>query len=432
MFRGPARGYPANLDVGHTGRFPQSRNEWIVVRWRLCFAAGVCVLAAGLLMGGGAVAVADPGLGGSAPNGDDGTNDSVQGGPTAGGPVGNVTDTVRQTIQGVTGTPRSAAQPGQQPSTGPTSTLGSGRQPGQQPSTGPTSTLGSGRQPGQQPSTGATSPKTQAGGTNTEDQEHAGLVPAHPNPAAAVPNVVAPVTNAVVAPVTNAVAPITDVLPPVTDVLAPVTNVVAPITDVVAPVTNVLTPVSDVIAPGQYIPTSVAGAVVPLTQPPSDLSSFLSGIAGVAPVEDGSGGIRRPGLAAAAGGSGASPVPLVLPFAGVSGVPVAGNATRVATLDVILLGRVSALSGMAPQAPNGAFPMGAESFFPHVSDELLLIASLWALAAVALPGIGGLVILTVVGVRIQYGRLTPDSHREHRAFRDSPVSRAVKRWMSSR
>ncbi len=352
---------------------------------RVRFAAGVCLLAAGLLMGGGAVAVADPGLGGSAPNGDDGTNDSVQGGPTAGGPVGNVTDIVRQTIQGVTGTPGSAAQPGQQPSTGPTSTLGSGRQPGQQPSTG------------------ATSPKTQAGGTDTEDQEHAGLVPAHPNPVAAVPNVVAPVTNAV--------APVTDVLPPVTDVLAP-------ITDVVAPVTNVLTPVSDVIAPGQDILTSVAGAVVPLTQPPSDLSSFMLGIAGVAPVENGSGGIHGPGLAAAAGASGASPGPLVLPFAGVSGVPVAGNATRVATLDVILLGRVSALSGMAPQASNGAFPMGAESFFPHVSDELLLIASLWALAAVALPGIGGLVILTVVGVRIQYGRLTPDSHREHRARPD--------------
>ena len=351
---------------------------------RLRFAAGVCVLAAGLLMGGGAVAVAVPGLGGSGPNGDGGTNDSVQGGPTAGGPVGNVTDTVRQTIQGATGTPGSAAQPGQQPSTRPTSTLGSAAQPGQQPSTG------------------ATSPKTQAGGTDTEDQERAGLVPAHPNPVAAVPNVVAPVTNAV-----------------------------APVTDVVAPVTNVLTPVSDVIAPGQLMPT-VAGAVVPLTQPPSDLSSFLLGIAGVAPVEDGSGGIHGPGLAPAAGGSGASPVPPVLPFTGVSGVPVAGNATRVETLDVTLLGRVSALYGLAPQAPNGAFPMGAESFFPHDFDELLLIASLWALAAVALPGIGGLVIVTVVGVRIGYGRITPDSHREHRALRDSRIPRAVKRWMSAR
>ena len=232
---------------------------------------------------------------------------------------------------------------------------------------------------------------------------------------------------------TDVVAPVTDAVAPITDVVAPVTDAVAPITDVVAPVTNGLTPVFDVIAPGQYMPTSVVGAVVPLTQPPSDLSSFLLGIAGVAPVEDGSGLIHGPGLAAAAGGSGVSQAPLVLPVAGVSGVPVGGNATRVATLDVILLGRVSALSGMAPQAPNSAFPMGTESFFPHVVfDELLLIASLWALAAVALPGIGGLVILTVVGVRIQYGRLTGDSHREHRAFRDSPIPRAVKRWMSAR
>ncbi len=46
---------------------------------RLRFAAGVCVLAAGLLMGaGGAVAVADPGSSGSAAHGDDGTNASGQ------------------------------------------------------------------------------------------------------------------------------------------------------------------------------------------------------------------------------------------------------------------------------------------------------------------------------------------------------------------
>ena len=52
----------------------------IVVMSHLRFAAGVCVLAAGLLMGGagGAVAVADPGSSGSAAHGDDGTNASGQ------------------------------------------------------------------------------------------------------------------------------------------------------------------------------------------------------------------------------------------------------------------------------------------------------------------------------------------------------------------
>ena len=191
-----------------------------------------------------------------------------------------------------------------------------------------------------------------------------------------------------VPPVTDVLGPVTDVVAPVTDVVAPVTNVVAPVTDVVAPVTDALASVSDVIAPGQDMLTSVAGAVVPLTQPPSDLSSFMLGIAGVAPVEDGSGGIHGPGPSAAAGASGASE-----PWAPVriSGVPLAGNATRVATLDVIALSRASALSGMAPLAPDRASPMGAESSFRHIFGELLLIASLWALAAVALPGVGALV-----------------------------------------
>jgi hypothetical protein len=379
----------------------------MVVPSHLRFGAGVCMLAAGLLMGGGAVAVADPDSGGS-PNGDDGTNASVQGG-TASSPVGKITGTLSKTLQDVASTVGSGPPPGQQPSS-VTSTVGSGRQPGQQASS-VTSTVGSDPQPGQQPSTGAKSPKKEPGGTGS------GLVAAVPDPVAAVPNAVASVPNLVA---------------PVTDVVAPVTDVVASVPNLVAPVTDVLTQVSDVIAPGQYMPTSDAGAVVPLTRPPSDLSSFLLGIAGVAPIEDGSGDIHRPGLAADAGASVASPVPLGPQLAGIPGVPVAGNATRIETLDVTLLGRVSALYGMAPQAPNGAFPMGAESFFPHDFDELLLIASLWALAAVALPGIGGLVIVTVVGVRIGYGRVTPDSRREHRAFRDSPVPRAVKRWMSAR
>src|SRR6476659_8870428 len=386
---------------------------------RLRFGAGVCVLAAGLLMGGGAVAVADPVSGGSPNSGDGGTNLPVRGG-TASSPVGEVAGTLPKTLQDVASTVGSGRQPGEQ-SSSVTSTVGSGRQPGEQ-SSSVTSTVGSDPQPGQQPSAGAKSPKNEPGGTGS------GLIAAVPDPVTAVSDTVAAVPDPVAA-VPNVVAPVPNLVAPVTDVVAPVTDVIASVPNLVAPVTDVLTQVSDVIAPGRYMPTSVADAVVPLTRPPSDLSSFLLGIAGVAPIEDGSGGIHGPGLEAAAG---ASPVPLGPQLAGIPGVPVAGNATRVEPLDVTLLGRVSALYGMAPQAPNGAFPMGAESFFPHDFDELLLIASLWALAAVALPGIGGLVIVTVVGVRIGYGRVTPDSHREHRVFRDSPVPRAVKRWMSAR
>ena len=95
-------------------------------------------------------------------------------------------------------------------------------------------------------------------------------------------------------------------------------------------------------------------------------------------------------------------MPLVLPFVGVSGVPVTGNATGVAPLDVIALGRTSAVSGMAPPAPDAAFPIGAGSSFRHVFGGLLLPVSLWALAAGALPWAGGLGFITLAGVRVGY------------------------------
>ena len=272
---------------------------------RLRFPAGVCVLAAGLLMGaGGVVAVADPG--------DDGTNAS-----------------------------------------------------------------------GQQHSTGAKKPKDEPGGTDTkdgtkDDSDHGAAVR---DPVAAVTNEVAPVSDAV----------------------APVSVAVAPVPDVVGPASNVSALVQDML-------TSVAGAVVPLTQLPSDLYSFLLGIAGVQPVVGGVAGIHGPGLSAAAGASVASRLPLGLPLAGilgpppagVSGLPVSGEATGVATLDVIALGRASAVSGMAPVAPDAAFPIGAGSTFRHVFSGLLLPVSLWALAAGALPGAGGLGFITLAGVRVGY------------------------------
>ena len=345
---------------------------------RLRFAAGVCVLAAGLLMGaGGAVAVADPGSSGSAAHGDDGTNASGQ------------------------QIPPDAKKPKDEP--GGTDTKDG--------------SLGSGGQSGQQHSTGAKKPKDEPGGTDTKDgtKDDSDLGAAVPDPVAAVPNEVAPVSEAVA---------------PVADPVAAVPNEVAPVSDAscrrsgsghadlgcrcgrpahataVRPLFLLVghrrgAPVSDVSALVQDMLTSVAGAVVLLAQLPSDLFSFLLGIAGVQPVVGGVAGIHGPGLSAAAGASVASRLPLGLPLAGisgpplagVSGLPVTGEATGVAPLDVIALGRASAVSGMAPLAPDAAFPIGAGSSFRHVFGEILLPVSLWALAAGALPGAGGLVIL---------------------------------------
>ena len=89
----------------------------------LRFAAGVCVLAAGLLMGGagGAVAVADPGSSGSAAHGDDGTNASGQQSSTEklkNEPGG--TATTDGTLGGQSGQQPSAEKPKNEPGgTGP-------------------------------------------------------------------------------------------------------------------------------------------------------------------------------------------------------------------------------------------------------------------------------------------------------------------------
>ena len=326
----------------------------IVGLLRLRFAAGVGVLAASLLIGSAAVAVADPDSSSSAANG---ANDA-----------------------------------------------------GQQSSTDAK------KQKKDEKKDGTDTKDDKKDGTDKDDKKDSGLAAAVSNPVAAVTDAVAPVTHAV-APVTHAVAPVSNAVAPVTHAVAPVTHGVAPAPDGVAPAPDGGAPVpdgvalaSDVIALMQDMLTSGAGAVVPLTQLQSDLSSFLLGIAGAEPVVAGLGG--GAGRSAAAGASVASQLPLVLPLAGVPGVPVAGNATGIATLLGVApstfgamsqVGPASSLPGMAPPAPSGAIPMGVRSFLRHARElPLPLAVSLAALAAAALPGAGGLVILTGAGVRVGY------------------------------
>ena len=176
--------------------------------------------------------------------------------------------------------------------------------------------------------------------------------------------------------------------------LTPVAGAVVPLTQLQSDLYSFLLG-SDVIALIQDMLTSVAGAVVPLTQLQSDLYSFLLGIAGVQPVVAGVGGVAGAGLSPAADASVASRWRLVLSLAGIPGGPLAGNATGVATLGGIA---ASIFGAMTQVAPNGAIPMGEQSFFRHADSELLLPGSLSALAAVALPGAGGLAVLTAAGV----------------------------------
>ncbi len=211
------------------------------------------------------------------------------------------------------------------------------------------------------------------------------------------------------APPSAVAASVSDPAPP-SAVAAPVSDVVAPVSDVIAPVPVVIAPAPDVVAWVQNTLTSVFGAIASLTQLQSDLYAFLMGLTGGVPVENGSREIHGSEWSAAADASVVSQLRLALLRAGVSGVQRAGK-VEVATLRGIgasifsamsEVARASALPGTLLPAPNGAISMGLRSFVPHSFSDLPRAASLWALAAVALPGLGGLVILTLAGVRIGY------------------------------
>jgi hypothetical protein len=423
-----------------------------VVLSHLRFAAGVCVLATGLVLGGaaGAIAVAEPDPGGSTTHGTDGATGSSQGsssspaGSTASNPVGSIADTARKTLQGVT------------------------------------SAVGSGPKPTAQPSTGAKSPQTVPAGTNSTDQKKdAGPVVAAPNAVASgadvnasVPNTAAPVPGAgapamntpaavadSVAPVTKTPAPVPGAAAPLTNTPAPVpgaaalvTNTPAPVPDTVAPVTNTAASVPgaaalvantpapvpdaaalvantmtqapdaaalvtntvaqvpgaaalgfDVIATVQNMVTSVAGGLVGQLQ--SDVSSFF-GAGGAQPAVNRFRGVEGAVLATAAGDSvsaASSMAPLPTSPAGIPGVPVADDAAPIATLGGIAMTDVgwgSSVTGTAALAPRGTSLMDVRLHFGQAFGGVLRSASVAELAAVALPGVCGLLIFTAAGVGI--------------------------------
>ena len=60
------------------------------------------------------------------------------------------------------------------------------------------------------------------------------------------------------------------------------------------------------------------------------------------------------------------------------------------------------LSGLAPTAPEAVSSSTALTFLEHAVRAVVVPASLSALAALALPGVGGLLIVCAAGVRFGY------------------------------
>ena len=407
--------------------------EETIISAQLRHAAGVCVLTTGLLIGsaGGAIAAADTeSTGSSTSTGSTtqnvgGADESSQGVGGASAPTASTSPTPRQSmgtaLRDVIRKLQLLGKPGQRPA---------GAKPTADPVAADTETDNT--------ESDLTSAVTDpvASDSNVVASDSNASAPVN-NAVASDSKVSAPVNNAVAsdsnvvasdsnvsAPVTNAVAsdsngpaPSTDpIAPPVSRVVQPVTNAVARVAGAVLAVPAVVvslptstTPIADVITMIQNMLISVNDAVAFLAQVPSDLYSLLV-VAGMdATAVNAVGSTSGAGLSDAAGAAPVAPIaplpPQALPMSPIGHMPLLGDVTAPATLGGIATAGFSAdlsPSGTTPLAAEGARPMGALSLLEHTVRAVLAPASLSALVAFALPGVGGLLMICAAGMRVGY------------------------------
>jgi hypothetical protein len=360
--------------------------DWLPCWWedvinttRLRFAAGVCVLSTGLLIGsaGGAIAWADTDAG-SEPSASSTSSQGVEGAAagvtTATEPTKPVARPLQATLQNLTTMLRSLRKLAtQQPVD---------RKSGQTESAVPSAEA-----------------NTEALGAATTDVSSA-----------------APETTAVASDET-AVGTDSDTVPPVTNPLAPVATVVEPVAKAVATIGAAAmrvpgailalptspTPVTDAITTVQELLTTVTNAVVPLAQLPSDLYTMLS-VPTITATTTVSGGVNPDGIAPLLG-TRASPRDQATPIFLAGGMALPADIAPLKTLgDIVTTGLSNELpaSGIATPAQHVVAQSALGSFLEHTVRALFVPASLSALAAVALPGVGGLLIICGLGTRLGY------------------------------
>ena len=219
-------------------------------------------------------------------------------------------------------------------------------------------------------------------------------------------------------PKPNGPTPPTDVIVPALEAVKPVTNAVATVAGAALAVPGVIMamptsedPVGDVITSMQNVLVSVNDVVASLAQMQGDLYSLLvvAGMeqAAVAPVATDD---SFAALSTAAGAGLAPPPsppirPPVPPGPPGGGAPLLGDVVAPATVAGVATAGLSAdtsLSGTAPRAVDGAGPTAALALLENTVKAVLAPVSLSALAAFALPGVGGLLIICAAGMRLGY------------------------------
>ncbi len=195
---------------------------------------------------------------------------------------------------------------------------------------------------------------------------------------------------------------------PVVKAVVTAANKAAAIPVVVASLPTSPTPVADVITAVQDMLTSFAGIGTSLARVPSDLASMLGFPAMVAPRAIGSSldGATLSVVVVRAPMHPSSVVQSQLPvISALWGVPSTGNvAAHPTPLDVATTGASEelAVSDVVPAVSEAVVPSGVLSSLKHTISAVLGPASLIALAALGLPGIGGLLIISAAGMLVGY------------------------------
>lgn len=204
---------------------------------------------------------------------------------------------------------------------------------------------------------------------------------------------------------TDPVAPETKSADPLTNAFVTINGAMTTWSQSLAGLQTSTTPVRDAITSLQTMLTTVVGAV---SQVPSDFYAMLGVPVSSNPPQSligGSGTLDARKVNAPTGGAFVAPHAVEAPH-GVA--PADGSlfgtlAPRPAPGKVTTSGTVQPLSvsGTVPLAPAAA-PASARSIFEHVIEAVLVPASLTALAAIALPGVGALLVVAAAGVRVGY------------------------------
>jgi hypothetical protein len=273
-----------------------------------------------------------------------------------------------------------------------------------------TNTLRSMQKLGQQQSANSPGTDKQSAASNTVVDAKATA------PESGVPSLPAADPNAVASNETMLAADVPPV-PPATDPLAPAAAVAGPMANAVVGVATALgavparlmalpaspTPISDAIATLQDTLTGVTNAVIPLVNLPSDLYTQFYGPT-ITATSTVSGGVN-PDVTTPLLGARAAQPDQAAPIFLAGGMALPADIAPPETLrDIVTTGLSNQLpvSGIATPARDVVVQSGLGSFLEHTVSALFVPASLSALAAVALPGVGGLLIICGLGTRLGY------------------------------